>query len=1268
MSSFTDISEERRTVSVLEYEDVFGIKEDYAGNFDGVLFGEIPQMFDLLHWELDFDHYWPSGTNRAWPFSNGEWSGIGQGYGVAVRFLADITNIWVYWNTQSALNFANFTPHTFTRDQWVHWNFKVYNGTCYVTIDGTPHPQIHAVGQGEFNAAIPCNIGCNKNYTPAAQTPFEIQTAHQNNTVLNELDASGNFVKELARFDFQEGAPLGSTELNKGADAPPGSNLQWVLGGSANGTQYLGLGTYENEDAKTQTKLYNRIQGYIRSGVEISSPALEVLARFPNALTPEETYAITEFVDAMHLNGCWDLLDEFGFFPISDEANALTGWKLKTATAMNGATHGAEGYSFDRASLQYIDTNIGLLSDCIRYQKNNENIGLYLRSITPVADYDTLMGGSSASEGGGNVFTRMFHYTNRRYFNLSTTTNMYTDGAVYESDKTYQVQTTQPSTVNGYIYKDGLLADTKSKGTVYPVNDVKIWLSAHSPIASSYPLTSTISAWWVGAAFTATQVLEWHLALRTLLNRFGVYSSEATDVFNNLPNPLEDEEKYLIAEFVDAQVRLGVWSKKDDLFCGMLKDPTNAITGWKSGIQYTQNGTMTKMNKGWKLDGSTGWIRVPSGVPKVQYVNQDAHISLRMLDIGAANNYFQRYHANAARCYCYFSSDQLFGILNAPTNTVAIDTFMYKNGTPYTVAITRVGNVYKARINGTETAVSRTNAPPGSETPIESLPIGCRTVISDVPDAFNDLAAAIFCYGADLGSDYVEDHNQMTDLTSALVPLQRDWGYYDYEVQKVFDNMPNPLTDAEKVYMEEYITTQVANGNWDAKDDVLCPLLSDSVNALTGWKSGLLYDNQGGILTAKGLSFDGVSTHMKIPVGAPANEYAENDAHLGVWITEDNPVNWTAHFGKWINTDQYLYMLDTGSNYNGYINQDGGAASTVTGIKDDAQIYVRKIASTQSQTRVNDSDASARTVVDALVTPDGCAFGGNNKLGTMERWREITIGIVSYGSHSGMDYAQDRIDNRQLLYRFGVYSKEVLDVFARFPNPLTGPEEAAIAEFIQISLGLDNWDRMKSFHFFGLLDEENARTDWVTGITATKVGTPVHHANGFRLGGSPDRYLDTGIDQASMSGLNSDSLNEGVWIHENYSTSTQYPFGALGSGSENASMAQVSGARLTAWNWTTGQLQYTGETAFANRSLYHMYRGGGNATYMYKNGTSLISSAAGFTGYPDANTFVGKTNGVVTDGLDADYTAHFFASSAISNTLIYSALLTLLKKFNIPIA
>lgn len=86
-----------------------------------------------------------------------------------------------------------------------------------------------------------------------------------------------------------------------------------------------------------------------------------VLSRFNN-LTAGEEDSICQFVNSQIIAGNWDLIDDFFWFGLSNENDALTGFKLKTATKIGSPSHVATD-GFTTGVGNYISSNYNPTSD-----------------------------------------------------------------------------------------------------------------------------------------------------------------------------------------------------------------------------------------------------------------------------------------------------------------------------------------------------------------------------------------------------------------------------------------------------------------------------------------------------------------------------------------------------------------------------------------------------------------------------------------------------------------------------------------------------------------------------------------------------------------------------------------------------------------------------------------------------------------------------------------------------------------------------------------
>ncbi|GAG90012.1 unnamed protein product, partial [marine sediment metagenome] len=111
--------------------------------------------------------------------------------------------------------------------------------------------------------------------------------------------------------------------------------------------------------------------------IELGVFATPVLDRF-SALTQTETDAITNFINQEVRDGNWGLYDEFFCFSLN-ATDALVGFKSKTATNVNAATHDINGFTFDGVD-QYIDSNFNPTADGVNYQLDNAFFGVFLNN------------------------------------------------------------------------------------------------------------------------------------------------------------------------------------------------------------------------------------------------------------------------------------------------------------------------------------------------------------------------------------------------------------------------------------------------------------------------------------------------------------------------------------------------------------------------------------------------------------------------------------------------------------------------------------------------------------------------------------------------------------------------------------------------------------------------------------------------------------------------------------------------------------------------
>lgn len=170
-----------------------------------------------------------------------------------------------------------------------------------------------------------------------------------------------------------------------------------------------------------------------------------------SALTAQEETALGNFVEACLDNGNWDLLINFLCLKLNETDSLRWLKKLVTATN-NGATHGANGYTFDGTD-DYIDSGINLRTSLKRYVTNNAGLSVFVHTAGDQAANRIILGGVAGSDG-----IRLYsNTTNRRFRVNSGTTNDPTVTGLFEDNKLYNIQRISNVAGGLQFYEDGVL-------------------------------------------------------------------------------------------------------------------------------------------------------------------------------------------------------------------------------------------------------------------------------------------------------------------------------------------------------------------------------------------------------------------------------------------------------------------------------------------------------------------------------------------------------------------------------------------------------------------------------------------------------------------------------------------------------------------------------------------------------------------------------------------------------------------------------------------
>ncbi|KKK70370.1 hypothetical protein LCGC14_2924650, partial [marine sediment metagenome] len=124
-----------------------------------------------------------------------------------------------------------------------------------------------------------------------------------------------------------------------------------------------------------------------------SANATAVIARMTSLVIAEEA-AISKMVTLS--GGNWDLRDDFIHYGMQTEANALTGWKLKTHIAVNAPTHTpGTGFTFN-GTTQYINSQFVPSVDGVNHTLNDCMFAIYNKTNNGTAVTRHICGGRGA--------------------------------------------------------------------------------------------------------------------------------------------------------------------------------------------------------------------------------------------------------------------------------------------------------------------------------------------------------------------------------------------------------------------------------------------------------------------------------------------------------------------------------------------------------------------------------------------------------------------------------------------------------------------------------------------------------------------------------------------------------------------------------------------------------------------------------------------------------------------------------------------------------
>jgi len=159
------------------------------------------------------------------------------------------------------------------------------------------------------------------------------------------------------------------------------------------------------------------------------------------------------------------LIDEFWCFKLSSEANALTGWKSKTAVNY-GADKVTEGFEFIRANGDYIDTTFNISAGGDNYEQNNAYAEAYVHTIVNNANTTPFAAIKLEAGAGSFGFRRTGLVGPYIYSNSDTSPPRYsqdmTNGSAYGIART--------NSTNFHYYKDGISIWNPNKSSIAPAS------------------------------------------------------------------------------------------------------------------------------------------------------------------------------------------------------------------------------------------------------------------------------------------------------------------------------------------------------------------------------------------------------------------------------------------------------------------------------------------------------------------------------------------------------------------------------------------------------------------------------------------------------------------------------------------------------------------------------------------------------------------------------------------------------------------------------
>lgn len=190
----------------------------------------------------------------------------------------------------------------------------------------------------------------------------------------------------------------------------------------------------------------------------------------------------------------------------------------------------------------------------------------------------------------------------------------------------------------------------------------------------------------------------------------------------------------------------------------------------------------------------------------------------------------------------------------------------------------------------------------------------------------------------------------------------------------------------------------------------------------------------------------------------------------------------------------------------------------------------------------------------------------------------------------------------------GGYSTDAKNALKNFRDDISTGYKDAVADFVDGCVTDGNWDNIVVFQERGMETVGAGLTDWC-GIkyAVNTVGGTHDPGSGVTYDGVDD-YWDTGFQPDRDGGTQFTLNNAGVgwFVVDNLDAGTGYLGGAQGNGNGFINIAQVAATRLAYNVNSAAGGQYTGETAFADNSLYMARRTastGAGCTGFIKNAT-----------------------------------------------------------------